>query len=121
MFNDFHASGSSSVITSIPAARFDDRGRQLQFVESPEQQRERLAMLKNKTPNGSPWLTPSSPSRSLSGSPNSSPFSSMIDITSEPFLLSSPPAYANQTIPSSSAKRPNQRRSPSLNSITEED
>jgi len=39
---------SSPLLTSIPPVRYDDKGRQAHFVESPIQRRERLAFIKRR-------------------------------------------------------------------------
>lgn len=68
------------IITFIPESRFDERGRQLQFVESDVQRQERLAFLKasRKTKGESKDLwSSSSDYSSYPGSGRSSPTSSV--------------------------------------------
>lgn len=60
----------STIITFIPPSRFDERGRQMQFVESDVQRQERLAFIKGTKASKGTW----SPSETSSGrtSPTSS-------------------------------------------------
>ncbi|KAF6749619.1 hypothetical protein DFP72DRAFT_852470 [Ephemerocybe angulata] len=129
MFSDFYtlpmaSNGPSPIITFIPSSRFDDKGRQMQFVESDIQRQERLAFLKiSKATKQAGWASLSEPSSgrtsptssirsmrsasssssSLSSSPTNSPFSDVLDIPNtcpEPFLFYSSP------LPSSGSASP---------------
>ncbi|EAU87602.1 hypothetical protein CC1G_09699 [Coprinopsis cinerea okayama7 len=112
---------STPVITYIPGSRYDERGRQLQFVESDVQRQQRLALLKGRNSPlfDSPCSSPSSTlSRSLSSSPSSSPSTTVIDISADPFSQYSISTTSSTT---SSSKRGHRRRSSILNVIPEED
>ncbi|TEB30424.1 hypothetical protein FA13DRAFT_551248 [Coprinellus micaceus] len=119
MLSDYYsypmASTPSTIITFIPPSRFDERGRQMQFVESDIQRQERRAFLKATQASRDSWSPSSSESSSgrtsptssilslrsassscssLSSSPTHSPISEVLDITNtcpEPFLLYSSP------------------------------
>lgn len=118
--------GNYPIITFIPESRFDERGRQLHFVESDVQRQERLAFLKvtRKSKGESskdPWSSfsdyssssgsgRSSPTSSIystrsseSSSPTHSPYSEsrVLDITNaypEPYLF-----YSSGPLPSPSS------------------
>ncbi|TFK24884.1 hypothetical protein FA15DRAFT_387355 [Coprinopsis marcescibilis] len=136
MFNDsLYSSAPSPIITYISTSRFDERGRQLQFVESEVQRQQRLAIVKSSAARknwqsfDSPCSSPSSSaSGSLSNSPLNSPYSSMIDISSlssDPYSLYSTAGAESspkRTTHPSNGKRGHSRRSSiALNIIPEED